>query len=412
MRGTWRPEWRIIAGTAAAILLVALFASLLANRGGHTTGPVAGTAAPLPTATPADPTPTATTTPASIPAGWTAATVGTGDLPRIVFAPSAPGVAYAVMIDAVTGRTAVVSGSSDAGKTWRRLATPTSGQDQCRISIDPTDAHDIVLACTPPRSSGYTVLRSTDGGESWSTAQIATAGPCYNGMGWVGSTLLIAFELCDGPDAQTQLFASAGKGPFKRLDADGKLGGVALNSNEPFITGHGPTIYVQQRAFNYNPVQLEDTTFASADGGATWRVVAFSDAGHKVHLLAATPDGRSLIGIYDSAPTQLAVSSDEGKTWRKLPPPWPDMKGINDIFVTPDGTVLATDVGVLFLDVPNTVYLAPPGAAQWRADLDALQLRSAMLLAVQVDASGHPTTLWASYASGTQDMWMLMSHPL
>jgi hypothetical protein len=90
-----RAVWGSAAALTAAAVLVALFVSLLAHRGGSTT-PVSH-ATPSATATTAAPSPSATAyqPPVVAPSGWTAAGIGTGYLPGIAFAPSSPSTACA-----------------------------------------------------------------------------------------------------------------------------------------------------------------------------------------------------------------------------------------------------------------------------------------------------------------------------
>ncbi|HEV8193348.1 MAG TPA: hypothetical protein VGP82_17940 [Ktedonobacterales bacterium] len=240
------------------------------------------------------------------------------------------------------------------------------------MNVDPTDAMDVVVICSPPASSGYAVLRSLDGGATWARPRLGVSVNCVTQMGWAGATLLLAFELCDSGSCQTRLIASAQKGPFKRLDTAGKVSGITRSQQRSLITGHGPTYYVRMGAIGYNPPQLDATVLVSEDSGATWTTATLNDGGQRVHLLAVGHTGpywTILDGIgwqYTSnAPSQLALSTNDGQSWSKYPRPWPDEVGPNDTFIAPDGTVLATDVRAAFVEIPNAVYMAAPGATQW-----------------------------------------------
>jgi photosystem II stability/assembly factor-like uncharacterized protein len=356
------------------------------------------------------PTASPTLTSAQVQQGWAAAAIGSGSLPDVAFAPSSPATGYAVIIG--TDGSASVSGTRDSGATWRHLAMPVpSGQDRCDVSVDPTDANDAALVCTPPASSGYTVLRSTDGGATWTKPQLGVTANCYTHMGWAGGTLLLTFAVCESVSTQTQLIASAGKGPFKRLDTDGAVSGITLAPEIRLLTGHGSTYYVQMGAIGYNPTQLDDTLLVSTDSGATWKTATLSDSGQRVHLYGVSPDGRSWAALYESAPSQLALSTDDGQTWHKLPRPWSGEIGPADLFVTPDGTVLATDARAGLVEIPNTLYMAAPGAGQWTAG--PAVPRDAFPRSVTYDANGHVKSLWARFAASAQGGdWKLISHPL
>jgi hypothetical protein len=75
--------------------------------------------------------------------------------------------------------------------------------------------------------------------------------------------------------------------------------------------------------------------------------------------------------------------------------------------VAPDGTAFAT----VYPQGDQRVWMAKPGDAQWAA-MATLPPNSA-LEAIQWDASGHPTGLWANYATDDRgSAWFLLSHPL
>lgn len=409
--------------TVAAALIIALFAAVFAFRINHPSGsgsslvtPTVTSAAPATATSAAQPTasPTSATASASVPAGWTKAAIPDGYLPDIAVAPSSPRVAYAV--NELGGGSVVVSGSQDGGVSWQTLAHPTSNQDRCQIAVDPTDATDVALACTPAASSGYTILRSFDGAKTWTRPALGITVNCYQTMGFADSTLLLAFSLCDSPTSQTQLIASANKGPFRRLDTDGKVDGITLGAYIRLITGHGSTYYIQEGNIEYNPPQLADTMLVSADAGATWKTKTFTDNGVSVHLLAVDPFDHNWVGAYQNAPKQLAISSDGGQTWRKLPPPWANEMGPDFLFVAPDGAVLVTDARATYTSYTAstfTLYEATPGATQWRSALLIPDPGSIFGRVADWDSSGRPTTMWAVYATdGGRGPWYLISHPL
>ena len=409
--------------TAAAVLLIALFAGVFALRGTFSSG--SGSSMITSTATSAatgvatrtsqaDASPTGSPVGVSIPTGWTKANIPDGRMPDIAFAPSSPSVAYAV--NTLSGGGVVISGSHDGGATWQTLSYATYNANSCQIAVDPTDPADVAVVCAPPASSGFTILRSIDGGKTWAPPSIHVSVNCYQTMGFADSTLLMAFSLCDSMSSQTQLYASVNRGPFTRLDTEGKVSGITLGADIRLITGHGSTYLIQMGFIQYNPPQLTDTLIVSQDAGATWKTMTLSDNGASVHLLATDPLDHNWVGAYQNAPTQLARSSDSGQTWRKLPPPWANEMGPDFLFVAPDGTVLVTDARATYVNYTGstfTLYEASPGATQWRSAL-LIPHPSAMFgRAAGWDASGRPTTLWTRYATTNgPGFWYLLSHPL
>lgn len=402
----------------AAALVVAMFGAAFAFRISHGPGtsgtgfvPTATATATSTTTAPATPSTTTTTT--GIPAGWTAGAIPDGYLPAITFAPSSPSQVYAVSI--LNGGGVTVSGSRDGGTTWRALSNPTSGQNSCFISVDPADATDVALACTPAASSGFTVLRSFDGGKTWTQPPLGVKANCYQGMGWADSTLLMTFGLCDAGSSQTQLIASMNKGPFKRLDSDGKVSGITLGDQIRLITGKGSTYYVQMGYIGYNPTQLADTLIVSQDAGATWKTVTLADNGSRVHLYAVDPTGSAWVGVYENPSNQLGISTNAGQSWHKLPAPWVNELGPSAMFVTPDGSVFVTDERAHFEQIQEPIYAATPGATQWSTavTISAAEYPNLFPIAAGWNSKGHPTRLWARYASNSQNgTWYLVSHSL
>jgi hypothetical protein len=414
MTARMRTLWASGAAIAAAVVLVALFASLLAHRGGS---PPVGSDTPGATATSGAPTPSATATtaatqaPSKAPPGWTAGRgMGTSLLPDIAFSASSPSTAYAYQLQASA---IIVSVSHDGGATWRQLGTAATGQDRCDLSVDPTDARDVLLGCTPAASSGYTILRSLDGGVTWTKPHLDVSANCFGGAGWAGATPLLSFFLCEGQTSQTQILASVGQGPFTRLDTNGKLGGIDLGMI-PLLGGSATAMYVQTGVmqFDQTGAQMSETTLRSADGGKTWARVAFSAGGSRIHLLTMTPDGQTLVGVYDGAPTQLALSTDNGQSWRKLPAGPAGVPSFNYLLVAPDGTLAAASSRLSLVDNRDPqCYVLPAGATAWTTPFTLPA--NAFPQALAIGANGRPTALWARYALDDRGAaWDLIAHTL
>jgi hypothetical protein len=79
--------------------------------------------------------------------GWIPA--GPSEAQHIVFAPSAPNVAYTCGAPGFSSETypvpIAIEISSDHGSTWHYSQTPALGV-QCDVTVDPTDAADVALA--------------------------------------------------------------------------------------------------------------------------------------------------------------------------------------------------------------------------------------------------------------------------
>jgi hypothetical protein len=232
----------------------------------------------------------------------------------------------------------------------------------------------------------------------------------FHSWGWAGSTLLVGTIQTESPEPLTALYKSVNGGPFVQIDKQGQLAGVKLG-NPSFLGGTASQLYVQSGTVQLSdPIIVVEETFTSHDGGATWQKMAF--AGGAVHLIGSSADGRALVGLASDDLTRVEVSLDAGQTWRKLPVKPSDVPGFGALFVTPDGSVITTSQRQGMADRPdNRVFLARPGATQW--SVAATMPPNGFLQTIQCDASGHPTALWANYATDDRgSAWFLLSHPL
>ncbi len=331
--------------------------------------------------------------------GWQVAHgIGTGALPYIAFAPSDPSTAYACIAD--INAAFQVSVSHDAGASWIRIAAPISGAF-CLVSINPDNPRDVVLV-NNSSSSAFNLTRSLDGGATWH--QQSAGSLAFQSLGWVGSTLYVATILTENPvSSKTELWASVSGGPFIERDQNGQMPGMTLGLVS-LITGHGSTIFIMNGG-----ASTGSPTFKGSDGGATWTQVTFHDGGQVVHLVTATPDGRLLAGVYDNAPTTLALSRDDGTTWQRLAAPPSTLTALGDVMLTPDGTMYVTSDYLSSAQNPDyTIYTTTPTASQWSAA--AMLPANAFPVTVAWDGSGHPTAVWARQAldSGATS-WQLIS---
>jgi len=252
-------------------------------------------------------------------------------------------------------------------------------------------------------------VRSKDGGVTWQKQNGGTL--TFQNWGWAGSTLLVGTILTDSPESLTALYKSDNGGPFVQLDKQGQLAGVKLGL-PTFLGGTAAHLYVQSGVVQLSdPATVQEETYTSRDGGITWQKVTF--AGGAIHLLDATTDGRAFIGLDSADLTRVEVSLDAGQTWRKLPVKPSDVPGFGALYVTPDGSVIATSQRQGMVDRPdNRVFLARPDATQW--SVAATLPERGGLGWVATDGAGRPTTLWASYAQDDRGSlpWLLLSHPI
>ncbi|MGH2706538.1 MAG: hypothetical protein ACRDJ4_16065 [Actinomycetota bacterium] len=254
--------------------------------------------------------------------GWRAANRFAGDVHElhvasIVWSAGMPGTAYAG-----TGRKGSAGGfyrTRDGGLSWTRLSTaPQFGGGN----------NDAPLPTTHPRSTGNLIaldegarriyaltfsgglMRSTDGGTSWSTIGLA---------GRYGRSLVV-----DPGDPGT-LFAStyetSGGSVWKITDAAGSAAATRLvkspNEIEDLLV-LGDTVYAAGRPGIYaRPVAGGDVAWSTRLGIQRWLSLAGYVAPGGTHVLYAgsyKAEDADLNGMYES----LKKSSDGGLTWTNL----------------------------------------------------------------------------------------------
>lgn len=399
--GRGKPGGRALWGgglaTVAAALLVALFLALFSGHG-HRTTPGSGTVTAEVTAPSATTTathaPTATATVSA--AGWSAAYTSTsGGLAgyMLAVAPTNPQIAYLCAGNA-NGVTTVFA-SSDGGQSYQPAGSlPHPGQ--CSPSVDPTNPRDLVV--TVQTSSSTTDLyRSQDGGLSWQPQNLG--GLSVMGVGWQGANLwaTAAAEDSGGPGL-TELWVSRNGGAMTEVDQNGSVSsGISLTDlgHTALITGHDATVYL---VFGQTTVQpIGSTTIRSIDNGATWSRMKPTDGGQTIDVVTASPDGKTLVGVYDTQSGQVVVSRDDGATWQKAPA---GANAFDNIWMTPDGSLVALSSQYGMAQNPdNNVYELPAGASSWSVALSMPQ--SLFVIAVSWDDSGRPAAIWAIGSLGS-----------
>lgn len=396
-----RALWGGGLATVAALLLVALFLALFSGHT-HRTSPGSSTAT-VHTTPAISPTASATHTPTATPntsgAGWSAAyTTTSGGLVGYVLAvaPTNPQIAY-LCTGNPNGVTAVFA-SSDGGQSYQPAGSlPHPGQ--CSPSVDPTNARDLVV--TVQSSSSTTDLyRSQDGGLTWQPQNLG--GLSVMGLGWQGGALwaTAAAEDSGGPGL-TELWVSRNGGPMTEVDQNGSVSnGISLTDlgHTALITGHDATVYI---VFGQTTVQpIGSTTIRSTDNGATWSRMKFTDGGQAIDVVTASPDAKTLVGVYEGQNGQVVISHDDGATWHKQPTPPAGVSAFNNIWVTPDGSLVALSSQYgMAQSTDNNVYELPVGASSWSVALSMPQ--SLFAITVSWDTSGRPAALWAIGTLGT-----------
>ncbi len=215
---------------------------------------------------------------------------------------------------------AIINRTSDAGKTWRQAAVPGDyGNHELALSF--VDEHRGFLMCSAGRFSDgiSTILRSDDGGASWSVVRSIRGGDSDS----LGSQFAAS-------DASTLWAGAQGEAgpvghPLLEVSRDGgktwslvKLSGLEQRDgpaslNEPVYFLDASTAFVS--VLTSNTRGYWTVVYRTADCGRTWSRVATNTsewgdplfaAGDRRHWFLMTPRGSGRI--------RLDATLDAGKT--------------------------------------------------------------------------------------------------
>jgi hypothetical protein len=240
--------------------------------------------------------------------------------------------------------------SVDGGATWSKAAAPGA--------LEPFSASRLRLVADPVRpgtlyaGTDNGVFKTTDGGASWSS--VSTGLDLFGVADLVltpaGDVLYLAGSGAIFPPRQfplgvTGVAKSADGGAtwttLAGLPNSGEYTAVALDPANP------SRVYAASRLDFYSGVMA---IWRSDDGGATWAQLGAGLPIH-AHVVALRADPfrpLTLYAVNDAAPASLFMSADGGATWTSIGGGLPAGQRVRDVAVGPDGATLfaATDQGV------------------------------------------------------------------
>jgi photosystem II stability/assembly factor-like uncharacterized protein len=331
--------------------------------------------------------------------------------------PSYSSAFYDIAVAPPDGRTIYVVGhdgllkSSDGGATWTEL--PRKNTDR-RVVVDPVDADVVYLV---PLFPGREVVKSVDGGTTWSTCFEVTGegeiqdlfvhpgaarrllvavppGRVYRsddaGASWTPASaspgdLESVNSFAAFPDEPDRIFAGCATGVL--ASHDGGVTWVRLPS--------GPAAEVTRLAAGLVPSPMlyagtRDSFYRSADRGRTWSPGALPQVAWTGLQAIAVDSGDSAMVYAASEALCVWASSDAGDTWRR------SAAGMAYAPVV-DVAVERTDPRHVFAAVANGgLYRAVADGTAWEPTNAGLPPRSSPWV-VEFDYS-EPPVLWAADA--------------
>jgi hypothetical protein len=347
---------------------------------------------------------------------------GPSDLKTLFFAPGDPLTAYTCVNRGNFQRGPLTFGvSHDGGHTWQFHPTAIPAV-QCQVAVNPGDTRSIAMATQASQCAGdgcadlpVVLYISRDGGLTWSAA--APVGGLrdwgYNvWLAWTGNTLFVGTNGDSATENQEQarpvIAASVNGAPLASVGESAlrSLLGVQLASFLPLDA----SLIVELNNAPSPPAAANEVYLWTNAAATVFTPVTFDYQANHIHALAASTDGKALIGQVDlpgsgsSLANPLAVSTNGGASWSEAPA-FPQAQYccfVEYTYGAADGSVVA-EIAVYFAEQqnyePTGVFELRPGAAAWT--YVAAPPAGSIVLTVSSDASGRPLAVWApGFGSG------------
>jgi hypothetical protein len=303
----------------------------------------------------------------------------------------------------------------------------------CSLTIDPTDANDIVLANSLPSSaltaptspvpSSFAFSRSFDGGVTWQSWSLPPdpggndqGGISFEGFEWTWSSsslYVAACARCDSYAPIHRVAVSVQRHPLSWVQQQALFGdaeGVRFGG----MVASGGSLYVRiVDSYKCEPNPLCYHWMKTSDNGSSWSGVALAMRGQSVSMLPQeASDGRSLFGaVLDSADPNgqertYVRTTNGGQSWRKLaaPPGGAIVSGglvISSLAQAPDGAIYAVLYRLYRYPsrsqdaTPEGIYVLAPGAATWRFVAPYRLPYEIGQIILSWDRQGHAEALWS-----------------
>ena len=273
-------------------------------------------------------------------ANWSRVSVGpfgNASMFQLVVSQASPNVLYASTVE---GRFR----SSDAGANWSAFSVPNV--IVASVAIDPGNVAVVYVGTSDGR-----VLKSSDGGTSWSEANVGLYSPSNI------TTLLI------DPRNTTNIYAGTGSGVFKSIDGGGRWQEASF----------GLGVSIQSVASSKDGGVIAGTSdgaFRSTDNGARWDRAGLLGS---VSSWAIDPDNSNI--IYAANYYGVYRSTDGGASWSATGVD-STSKRVLSVAIAPgnptflyagtdgDGVIRSTDGGASWVRISKNLdnaYLLKPG---------------------------------------------------
>ena len=304
---------------------------------------------------------------------WTATGPDGANVVALVIDPVVPAIAFA----GTTG--AGVLKTTDGGASWATANTGLPTNNVLALAIDPATPSTLYAG------TDVGIFKSIDDGANWAAAN--------GGLG--GAPQIVVNALAIGPGSPAVVYAGTSAGIFKTTN--GAASWTSINAGLSGLAARVITVDPTAPSTLYvgvddNVDYLNYGVFKSSDGGATWTKVYSTPTGEDggaPPITALAIDPRSPSRLYAVvALNQVLTSPDGGGSWSALDLPAGD---VWSLAVDPvSGTVY---VGTYF----DSVFRTTDGGAHWTSAGDEPQASGINVIATAASA---PATLYAGAHNG------------
>lgn len=233
--------------------------------------------------------------------------------------------------------------SSDHGQTWT-LMTPAGGSNQIvtALAVHPTNPQIVYAGVTHIQGWGL-VMRSTDGGQSWTAADVGLLGEVVN--------------LAIDPQNPSILYAGEKLDVAKSTDG-GVTWAALLGLGQNFTARYQVFLDPRQPSTVYAVIERHGI-FRSMDGGVSWGAIQEGLPSLEINTLLVDPDEPSI--LY-AAPKDAGVyrSLDRGESWAPFNLGFPDAGSpridVATLAIASTAPERKLYAGVFTPDVPSGVY--------------------------------------------------------
>jgi len=263
----------------------------------------------------------------------------TGRIASLVAAPSDPSRLY---LGSSFGR---VFRSSDHGVSWTEVEPAGGDLDTVTaLAVHPSNPQIVYAGLTTPFSAGQTLLRSSNGGDSWTVSR----------EGLADAPVL---SLVVDPQDPSILYTGQRFGVAKSTDGGATWHYLASLGQSPFLDFQA-VIDPRNSSTVYAIIQ-NSGIFRSTDGGDTWQAIHAGLPTPQIRTLVVDPDDSSV--LY-AAPAGHGVyrSPDRGESWSPFndgfPEPGSAEINVHTLAVASSAPERRLYAGMFTPDVPSGVY--------------------------------------------------------